>query len=159
MMFDCEFNPSAYPRSYATSLGWRLFWVTLSAGCAAFGIWGIWHFTSSPDAHKPVSWFSAAFFVLIVVLAPYMVLFIFKMNVTLTRGAVEAQTLFTRQRLLRSEIAGWRTGYTATGILIDWVIFIPLDPGTRKLSTPMFFKTDSAFDGWVRSLPKLEKER
>ncbi len=144
-----EYDPSLFPRSYSASLGWRILFVTVSVVLVAFAIWEVRDSSGGSDAHNPISLFLTMFFVFLIFLAIYMCVFGLKMKVTLTDKRIELRNLFTRESMLRADVAGWKIGDTP---YIRFWIFQHRDGG-KKLQVPMILKTDSAFDAWLYSLP------
>lgn len=150
------FDPSQFPRTYQSSLGYRIFLVSLGGIIAAAALLGIWYFGTGhelPNSQAALVMVSLCF--LFLLLGAYLVLAMLKSRIILTADAIELHEPFTTKQLLRSQIAGWRvlpTQYVST------LEFTPRDPHAKKLKLPLTIKLDAAFESWLSTLTNLDAQ-
>jgi len=151
------FDTSLYPRTYRTSLGWRLFLISLGGLIAAVSLLGIRYFGTGHEMKSPreVSIFVSLCF-LFFLLGAYLVLAMLKSKLILTADTIELHDTFVTKSLLRSQIAGWRVVPTQ---YISTLEFTPRDPHGKKLKFASTFKRDAAFDSWLSTLPNLDAQQ
>ena len=73
-------------------------------------------------------------------------------EITLFDDAIEKKTCFSRRRLSREEILGWRGEYYRAYIYI----LVPRDPRARNKRLPAIFRWDKQFFDWKGSIPHLK---
>ena len=83
-------------------------------------------------------------------------LYTLSIEVTLFEDAIEKVTWFSRQRLNREEILGWRGEYSARYPGYTYIL-VPRDPRTGNMRLPAFFRWDKTFFQWKKSVPQLKK--
>jgi hypothetical protein len=150
------FDPSLFPRTYQSSLGYRLLLISLGALLAAGSLLGLWYFGTGQEATSP----QGTLILLVVCLAffllgAYLVVAMLKSKIILTADAIELHEPFVTKQLLRSQIAGWRvipTQYVPT------LEFTPRDPHAKKLKFAFTIKSDAAFQSWLATLRNLDAE-
>lgn len=150
------FDPSLYPRTYKSSLGWRLFLISLGALIAAAALLGLWYFGTGHESQTRQS----ALIMVVVCLAffllgAYLVVAMLKSKLILTADVIELHEPFVTKSLLRSQIAGWRvipTQYVST------LEFTPRDPHAKTLKFAFTIKPDDAFNSWMSALPNLDAQ-
>lgn len=79
--------------------------------------------------------------------------YLVSIKVTLFEDAIEKKTCFTRRRLGREEILGWRGEYHRAYIYI----IVPRDLRAGDMRLSAIFRWDKAFFDWKRSIPHLKK--
>jgi hypothetical protein len=84
----------------------------------------------------------------------YMALEAFKLKVILEPDAITVQHTFSSSRLLRSEIAGRRTGNGGRGTTTR--ILVPRDGDKKALKFPEIMQTDPGFFAWFVDIPNLD---
>jgi hypothetical protein len=89
----------------------------------------------------------------VALLGGYLVLEAYKLRLILEPDAITVQHSFSTRRLLRCEIAGWRTGNGGRGTTTR--ILIPQDDGKKALEFPEIMQTDPAFVAWFVGIPNL----
>lgn len=150
------FDPSLFPRTYQSSLGWRLFLISLGGLVAAASLFGLGYFGTGHESVNPqgvliMVIICLAFFLL----GAYLVVAILKSKIILTADAIELHEPFATKHLLRSHIAGWRVIPTQ---YISTLEFTPRDPHSKKLKFALTIKRDAAFDSWLSTLPNLDAQ-
>jgi hypothetical protein len=83
----------------------------------------------------------------------YLVLEAYKLRVILDPDAITVKRTFSSRRLLRCEIAGWKTGNGGRGTTTR--VLIPQDDGKKALKFPEILQTDPAFFTWFVGIPDL----
>ena len=154
------FDTSVYPRTYGTSLGWKLFLVMFGALLSLGGLAGLGFvvFVLPHDGGEP-DWTALCLGVGMVALAGagvYAVLSTLMYRVILTADSVELSELFKRRRLSFPEIRGYRTVVNQHGPAT--LILVPKAESARKLKISLMLKRDPAFDAWLARLPNLDRE-
>jgi hypothetical protein len=76
-------------------------------------------------------------------------------EITLFDDAIEKKTCFSRQRLNREEIRGWR-GQSSKRYGGYIYIPVPRDPRACNMRLPAIFRWDKAFFEWKKSIPQLK---
>lgn len=151
-----SFDPSLFPRTYQSSLGWRLFLISLGGLIAIASILGLWYFSTGHESVNPqgvliMVIICLAFFLL----GAYLVVAMLKSKIVLAADAIELHEPFNTKQLLRSQIAGWRvipTQYVST------LEFTPRDPHSKKIKFALTIKPDLAFDSWLSTLSNLDAQ-
>ena len=150
------FDPSLYPRTYQSSLGYRVCLISLGALIAAAALLGLWYFATG---HESKTLQSALIMVVICfaffLLGAYLVVAMLKSKLILTADAIELQEPFVTKSLLRSQIAGWRVIPTQ---YISTLEFTPRDPSAKKLKFALTIKPDNAFASWLSTIPNLDAQ-
>ena len=150
------FNPTLYPRTYTTSTGYRVFLLAISLMIFLAALFGLWYFGSGHEMrNRPEAVVFVSFCSFFLLLATYLALATLKFKIVLTADAIEAQELFSRKRLARSNISGWRTTQTQ---YVSTLLFVPRPEAGKKLKFAMTFTADDAFENWVDSLPNLDQD-
>lgn len=78
-------------------------------------------------------------------------------RVILYEDAIEVETWFSKRKLNRTEISGYRMGrlaWQAGGG--SYYIIVPLDSGKRELKLTPLFRSDKAFFAWMRTIQHLK---
>ena len=151
-----EFDPSQFPRTYQSSLGWRIFLISLGTLIAAASLLGIWYFGTGHESQSA----QGALIMVVVCLAffilgAYLVVAMLKSKIILTADSIEVHEPFVTRHLLRSQIAGWRllpTQYVST------LELTPRDPHAKKLKFALTVKPDTAFGSWLSTLSNLDAQ-
>lgn len=145
---------SQFPRTYQSSLGYRLGFISLGLVFSAASLLGVWFFATGRGAMAPGG---AIFLTLLCLcfflLGAYAVLAMLKSKLILTADAIELHETFATKQLLRSQIAGWRvlpTQYVST------LVFVPRDPHAKKIKFPLTFKLDEQFESWLETITNLD---
>ena len=149
-------DPSQFPRTYQSSWGYRLAFVSLGIFLAAGSGLGVWYFATSrggtaPRASILLTLLCFCFFLL----GAYLALAMLKSKLILTADAIELREPFVTKHLLRSQLAGWRiipTQYISTFVLV------PRDPHANKVKFPLTFKLDGQFEAWLEPLINLDAQ-
>lgn len=149
-----QFDPSLYPRTYRTSLGNRIFLLSIGGLVGAGGLLGMIYFGTGHEMRSPgektvFALLSLVFFLL----ALYLVLYTFKSKLILHADRVEWHDVFTTRSLLRNQIGAWRIVQTQ---YVSTLEFIPQDKGAKKLKVGLTFNMDDAFQMWLEGLPNLD---
>lgn len=143
-----------YPRTYPSSTGQRLIWISLSVVVGGMGLAGAVYFGTGHEVRRPTD---AAIFVVIglvfVLLGAYLSLWVLRTKIVLFLDAIEVHELFSKRRLLLSEIAGYR--------ILPTPYFRTLEITSRsgkKLKAGLVAQTDEAFHDWFGGLKNLDEE-
>ena len=147
---------SQFPRTYQSSLGYRLAFVSLGLILVAGSFLGIWYFATGRGATASgASTLLTLLCVCFFLLGAYLALAMLKGKLILTADAIELRDPFVTKHLLRSQIAGWRllpTQYVST------FVFVPRDPHAKKLKFALTFKLDEQFAAWLETLTNLDAQ-
>jgi hypothetical protein len=137
---EISFDPSLYPRTYSVSSQYQTSWIIVGlVSAVGFPLLLL-------QSHgMNVLWkiFVAVPFVLF---GGYLALEAFKLKVILEQDAIVVKHSFSSRRLLRCEIAEWRTGNGGHGTTTR--ILIPRDNDKKALKFPEIVRTDLAFFAW-----------
>jgi hypothetical protein len=149
-------DPSQFPRTYQSSLGYRLAFISLGLILAAPSLLGIWYFATGRGGTAPGgSIFLAALCLVFFLLGAYLVLAMLKSKLILTADSIELRDPFITKHMLRSQIAGWRilpTQYIST------LELVPRDPHAKKIKFPLTLEVDEQFDAWLATLTSLDEQ-
>jgi peptidoglycan/LPS O-acetylase OafA/YrhL len=149
-------DASQFPRTYQSSLGYRLAFVSLGLLLAAASLLGVWYFatgrgTTAPPATIFLTLLCFCFFLL----GAYLALAMLKGKVILTADAIELRDPFVTRQLLRSQIAGWRLIPTQ---YVSGLEFVPRDPHGKKIKFALTIKLDEHFEAWLGTLTNLDAQ-
>jgi hypothetical protein len=78
-------------------------------------------------------------------------------RVILNENSIEVIGWFTRRKLMREQIRGYRMGrlaWQAGGG--SYYIVVPIDEHTRELKLPPFLHCDKPFYAWMRTIPHIK---
>jgi hypothetical protein len=149
-------DPSQFPRTYQSSLGYRLAFISLGLILAAASLLGIWFFATGRGGTAPgASFFSVALCLVFFLLGAYLALAMLKSKVILTADAIELRDPLFTKHMLRSQIAGWRVIPTQ---YVSALEFIPRDPHAKKLNFTLTIKIDAQFEAWLATLTDLDEQ-
>jgi len=147
-------DPSLFPRTYQSSLGYRIFLISVGALITAAALLGIWYFGTG---HESLN--AQGRLILVVVclafflLGAYLVVAMLNSKLILTADAIVVREPFVTKQLLRSQIAGWRVIPTQYVSVLE---FTPRDPHGKRLKFALTIKRDAPFDSWLSTLPNLD---
>jgi hypothetical protein len=142
-----SFDPSFYPRLYSVSPQYRKYWIMAGFALAV----GFPLLLSQSHGMNALQKVLVA--LPVALLGGYFVLEAYKLKLILEPDAITVQHSFSSRRLLRCEIAGWRTGYGGRGTTTR--ILIPQDDRKKALKFPEIMQTDPAFFAWFVGIPDL----
>ena len=147
---------SRYPRTYQSSLGYRLAFVFLGLILGAPSLFGIWFFATGRGETAPrASILLVALCLVFLLLGAYLILAMLKSKIILTTDAIELHDPFTTKHMLRSQIAGWRVLPTQ---YISTLELLPRDPHAKKIKFALTIKLDEQFQAWLATLPNLDEQ-
>jgi hypothetical protein len=148
-------DPSQFPRTYQSSLGYRLAFISLGLILAAASLLGIWFFATSRGETAPgASILLVALCLAFFLLGAYLILAMLKSKIILTADAIELRDPLVTKHMLRSQIAGWRVVPTQ---YIPTLELAPRDPHAKKIKFPLTIKLDEQFQVWLATLPNLDE--
>jgi hypothetical protein len=151
-----SFDPSLFPRTYQSSLGYRIFLSSLGALLATASLLGLWYFgTGHESLNKHGTLIMVVVCLAFFLLGAYLVVAMLQCKIILTAEATEVYEPFLTKRLLRSQIAGWRILSTQYVSVLE---FTPRDPHAKRLKVAMTFTPDAAFGSWLSTLPNLDAQ-
>ena len=142
-----SFDPSVYPRTYSISAQYQTYWIIAGFAFAVGFPLLLWQSPGMNALQKVLVALPAVF------LGGYLVLEVYKLRVILDPDAITVKHTFSSRRLLRSEIAGWKTGNGGRGTTTR--VLIPQDDGKKALKFPEILQTDPAFFTWFVGIPDL----
>ena len=150
------FDSSQFPRTYQSSLGYRLAFVSLGLFLAGGSLLGVWYFATGrggtvPRASILLILLCFCFFLL----GAYLVLAMLKSKLILTADSIELRDPLVTKHLLRSQIAGWRVLPTQ---YISTLVLVPRDPHAKQIKFPLTFKLDEQFEAWLEPLTNLDAQ-
>ncbi len=149
-----KFDRSRYPRSYGMSGGWKfvlcILGTVLIAG-TSFLCYSLLR-TEPPQAHSEQILITlATFFGLI---GAYLIARALTFRIDVAADSIEVVQLFSRRRLARDQIAGWRI--TKAGRQSPTLRLETKEPASKALRVPLAIKADEAFEHWYSTLPNLD---
>ncbi|HET7108972.1 MAG TPA: hypothetical protein VFI38_19315 [Candidatus Acidoferrum sp.] len=149
-------DPSQFPRTYQSSLGYRLALISLGGLIATVSLLGVWYFGTGHESQTRQAALSMALLCFaFFLLGAYLILAMLRTKLILTADSVELHDTFTAKHLLRSQIAGWRilpTQYIST------LVLVPRDPHAKQIKFPLIFKLDEQFKAWLEPLTNLDAQ-
>jgi hypothetical protein len=153
------FDPTFYPRSYGTSLGWRLIILTCGILLAVGALFGLafGDYSALLQSTPMGALFLIALFAVFLCLGLYGVLYGLRFRVTLEADRVELVEPFRRRSLERSEILGCRTLPSGQGFPI--LVLISRGAGLGQLKIPLVVQSDEAFVRWFHDFRNLDIEQ
>jgi hypothetical protein len=148
-------DPSKFPRTYQSSLGYRLVFVSIGLILAAASLLGVWYFATGRGATAAGATILLALLCFcFFLLGTYLALAMLNGKVILTTDAIELRDPFFTKHMHRSQIAGWRVIPTQ---YVSALEFIPRDPHTKKLKFALTIKLDKHFEDWLGTLTNLDE--
>ncbi|HWN74879.1 MAG TPA: hypothetical protein VNO13_03995 [Candidatus Udaeobacter sp.] len=149
-------DPSQFPRTYQSSLGYRLVFVSFGLILAVASLLGVWYFATGRGATAAgatilLTLLCVCFFLL----GTYLALAMLNGKVILTTDAIELRDPFFTKLMHRSQIAGWRVIPTQ---YVSALELIPRDPHTKKLNFALTIKLDEHFKAWLGTLTNLDQQ-
>lgn len=142
-----SFDPSVYPRTYSISAQYQRYWIVVGFAFALGFPLLLWQSPGMNTLPKVFVALPAVF------LGWYLILEAYKLRVILDRDAITVEHTFSSRRLLRCEIAGWKTGDGGRGTTTR--VLIPQDDRKKALKCPEILRTDPAFFTWFVGIPNL----
>jgi hypothetical protein len=120
-------------------------WIVLAAGGLA------WLAVSAPDA----AWGLLPFIVLLAALLTLNLVWVYRSATIITADAIETQGLFTRRRLRKADIAGYRRTYQGRGFG-PRLRLVPRAPDEPAVTVKTFGK--DAVKQWLGAIPDVDEQ-
>jgi len=150
MISAAKFDPTAYPRAYPASRGWKVFMALLGGIVAFGGLMGVWYFGTGHEVYnidgQVLLLGMSLAFVLLGFACATMTL---RAKLVLAPLAIEEHGLFNVNRVLRQEIAGYRFRIVQGVNLLEVTTNGP-KPKVQRIS--LLFKPDEQFQNWFAGI-------
>jgi hypothetical protein len=108
------------------------------------------------DPEKQPSMAGPLFGFCISVCSAIILFYLVSTEIKLFDDAIEKKTCFSRRKLNRDEILGWR-GQSSKRYGGYIYILVPRDPRASNMRLPAIFRWDKAFFEWKRSIPNSKE--
>jgi hypothetical protein len=140
---------AAFPRTYAPTLGWKVF--LFGGGCAfvAAGAAIAWFFRAEPSLGL-VLWMQFAGLAC-AALGGWLVAFGARYRMVVHRDSVEVHGVFEVRSLRKDQIAGRRLVEVRNSTPL--IVIVPKDPAQRALTVSQTIRIDDEFHAWLQELP------
>jgi hypothetical protein len=153
-------NGIGYPRVYRVrpwqKIPYLMVLAALGVGGAALGIWA---YVTWATLQNDESWFVPIIFSVVLMLVGAIgAVFILQYRLILDADRVEVAGFLYRRSMRRADVAGWRAMRVIVHfVTLPYLTLVPKDERARKLKILYIFDTDPVLEGWLASLPDLDR--
>lgn len=155
MSSELKFDPSNYPRTYASSVWWK---VSMSIGggilCVG-GLAGLLYFGTGHEVRDTTGLFIlVGMSLFLAILGAVSAISIVRAKVVLTEIEIEQRGGLKVEKLRRDSISGYRMR-NAQGV--NFIELIPNLTGMKKMKVTLLFKPDDYFKSWFDGIENLDQ--